>query len=667
MTTIRLKLGDCIERLRELPEGSVDAVICDPPYFLEFMNKEWDKASGEGETEGQRMQASHEAWLHEVYRVLKPQGAVKASSGTRTHHRLGAAMEAVGFSVGWAKNWVHGQGFAKGTDISKGIDRIKGAKRKVVGYKRGVGGENLNDIVRGGKVRDTSEEGSKGVGAYGTGAKQVAVDVPITVPATPEAEKWDGWKTGLSPNWEPVLLGVKEGEPEIRPGATRAVWLTRKPMKASVVQNTLDHGCGGLNIGATRIGSDDITINRWSDGAKVFGGGAGHPFHAVKVKGRWPKNVMLIHSDECEVAGTKSVRSGTAVRHRAGGKNIFSEKSKPTLDDMSYAGEDGLEQMVEWDCEEICPVPGLGDPARFFFQALGVRWGLTEAIWTFLRTLVCHPEGECVVLTEDQRDRDRFWSVRIEDESVHAVIYEGTPGEDDVGNFMRVLKPGGHLVVISPEEELTGHNAACRVEDEGFEIRDSILLLDESKSYTYVAKPASKERHSGVTQRLRKVEIEVAYLEEGVEPEELEGVFSKAQIKKLTKGRSIPADKVPEDAEGLVRIETEVVEKRFCNNHPTVKPRGMFEAQMEDLAPGSVVIDPFVGSGSSALAALKFDIDFTGIDQDPEFLLIAEERARFWDSAQASWDAATIESEAPGSEAEREPTLIEELFGVEDG
>ena len=40
---VRLYLGDCIEVMREMDAESVDAVVCDPPYGLEFMGKEWDK------------------------------------------------------------------------------------------------------------------------------------------------------------------------------------------------------------------------------------------------------------------------------------------------------------------------------------------------------------------------------------------------------------------------------------------------------------------------------------------------------------------------------------------------------------------------------------------------------------------------------------------------
>jgi len=38
--------GDCLDVLRTLPDCSVDAVVTDPPYGLEFMGKDWDGADG---------------------------------------------------------------------------------------------------------------------------------------------------------------------------------------------------------------------------------------------------------------------------------------------------------------------------------------------------------------------------------------------------------------------------------------------------------------------------------------------------------------------------------------------------------------------------------------------------------------------------------------------
>lgn len=39
---MRLLHGDCVEVMRGLPECSVDAIVTDPPYGLEFMGKDWD-------------------------------------------------------------------------------------------------------------------------------------------------------------------------------------------------------------------------------------------------------------------------------------------------------------------------------------------------------------------------------------------------------------------------------------------------------------------------------------------------------------------------------------------------------------------------------------------------------------------------------------------------
>jgi len=84
------------------------------------------------------------------------------------------------------------------------------AEREVVGYTRGVGGENLNDIVQGkDTIRDTTDPGGKGVGAYGTGAKQVAITIPVTAPATEAARMFEGFGTAMKPAWEPFIVGRK--------------------------------------------------------------------------------------------------------------------------------------------------------------------------------------------------------------------------------------------------------------------------------------------------------------------------------------------------------------------------------------------------------------------------------------------------------------------------
>lgn len=199
--TIKLWNGDCLERLRDLSDASVGAICCDPPYDISFMNRDWDDND---------VLKNDKIW-RECFRVLVPGGTLKAFSATRTYHRLCRMLEQVGFTDVTLEGWVYGSGFPKSTNISKMLDKQAGAEREVVGYKRGVGGENMNDIVRGKEVRQTTDEGGKGVGAYGTGAKQVAVDVPITKPTTEDAKRWEGYGTALKPAWEPICVGRKPG------------------------------------------------------------------------------------------------------------------------------------------------------------------------------------------------------------------------------------------------------------------------------------------------------------------------------------------------------------------------------------------------------------------------------------------------------------------------
>ena len=68
---IELLHGDCLERLRELPDGSVDAIVTDPPYFRvkgEAWDRQWDDAE------------QFIAWIGQLceqwHRVLKPNGSL---------------------------------------------------------------------------------------------------------------------------------------------------------------------------------------------------------------------------------------------------------------------------------------------------------------------------------------------------------------------------------------------------------------------------------------------------------------------------------------------------------------------------------------------------------------------------------------------------------------
>lgn len=259
--SVTLYHGDCLDVLRELPDASVDAVCTDPPYALEFMGKTWD-----GWSTPAAFQEWCGLWAAECLRVLKPGGHLLAFGGSRTWHRLAVAVEDAGFEIRDSIAWLYGSGFPKSLDVSKAIDRAAGAEREVVGRARGAA---------------TSSTASLGV---------FRPEYDVTTPATPDAERWQGWGTALKPAFEPIVVG-------------------RKPLDGTVAANVLAHGTGALNIDATRT--------RRGDGDRTEYGRDRHLPHANTTAslgrfaevtpyvpndaGRWPTNVVLDDTQAAEL------------------------------------------------------------------------------------------------------------------------------------------------------------------------------------------------------------------------------------------------------------------------------------------------------------------------------------------------------------------------------
>ena len=266
-----LTCGDCVEMMRALPDGSVDAIVTDPPYGIGFMGKGWD-AAVPGDT-----------FAAEALRVLKPGGHIIAFAATRTIHRLTVALEDASFEIRDQIGWLQYQGFPKSLDVSKAIDGAAGVERDVVGTKKaGMGSGKTFGMLQ--------SEGNNGTAPSA---------VPITAPATPEARRWSGWGTALKPAIEPAILA-------------------RKPLVGTVAENVLAHGTGGLNIDGCRYaygdsawpgpGSDPGTMEASFAPNERYGKldyNAGEEDHSSPA-GRWPANVYA-----CPKPARRERNSGT--------------------------------------------------------------------------------------------------------------------------------------------------------------------------------------------------------------------------------------------------------------------------------------------------------------------------------------------------------------------
>jgi len=280
MSEANIRHGDCLEVLRSMPDGSVDAIVTDPPYGLSFMGKRWDYDV-----------PSVEIW-RECLRVLKPGGHLLAFAGTRTQHRMAVRIEDAGFEIRDMIAWVYGSGFPKSLDVSKAIDKAAGAERVVIGsrIKGGIGSSQTF-------AQDAWTQANRG-----------PIELDITAPATDAASQWQGWGTALKPALEPITVA-------------------RKPLVGTVAENVLQHGTGALNVDGCRVGTEDDCARKPSlvhDTAAGFGkgaamGGRGHD------AGRWPANLIHDGSDEVVAcfpanAGASAPVKGTEVSRASVGR-----------------------------------------------------------------------------------------------------------------------------------------------------------------------------------------------------------------------------------------------------------------------------------------------------------------------------------------------------------
>jgi len=294
---IDLRLGDCIEILKTLPDNSVDSIVTDPPYGIGFMNKEWDspqkhkeliereiKRSQErfeegkspakggfskgvqpglpigGAKEGKWFQEWCEQWAVECFSVLKPGGHLLSFSSPRTYHRMATAFEDSGFQIRDQIMWVFGSGFPKSHNIGKAIDKIQGNEREVVGQVERKDFTNYD-----GSMMDVDNRG-----------KHISIEIPITKGQS----DYEGWGTALKPAHEPICMA-------------------RKPLtEKSIAENVLKWETGGINIDDCRIGNELRTTPIHSDDVKddntLFGLHKTIQHERVETtEGRFPANIMF--------------------------------------------------------------------------------------------------------------------------------------------------------------------------------------------------------------------------------------------------------------------------------------------------------------------------------------------------------------------------------------
>lgn len=349
---VELHLGDCLEVMKSLPAGSVEAVVTDPPYGLSFMGKDWDHG-----TPGP-------AFWGEALRVAKSGAHLLAFGGTRTFHRLAVAIEDAGWEIRDTVMWVYG--FPKSLDVSKAIDKaafmdwLAAHPKKAAKYEeqmRQAGGDHKarEHVLRkwrkaaGAERQAVQRDPNWRARVHSDSIYEGGQERPqfITAPATDAARQWSGWGTALKPAWEPVIVA-------------------RKSLEGTVAENVLRYGTGAINVDGCRVeptGESRARADEASKDRRYAERGSTNFAVAPGVRGgdpagRWPANLIHDGSEEVVLLFPQT----TSGKQAAGGHVRNSDKHRNAY--AAFKGE---------RCEGDVLFGDSGSAARFFYCAKASR------------------------------------------------------------------------------------------------------------------------------------------------------------------------------------------------------------------------------------------------------------------------------------------------------
>ena len=285
----KLYQGNMLDMLEVIDKESIDSIITDPPYELNFMGKGWDNSG---------IAFQPDTWK-KCYEVLKPGGYLLAFGGSRTFHRIACAIEDAGFEIRDTIMWLYGSGFPKSQNIGKMYDKKMGNDRVKIGETK-IGKTSLGD----GSGWDTSQN-MKDIKATGK------IDI------TKGTSKFEGWGSSLKPSYEPIIVA-------------------RKPFKGSLVDNVIKYGVGGINIDECRVEHNEPLKTTNRKGIQNYGDfnwnydTTKNHIASANPKGRFPANTILTYdeTDFEEVCGGFPIsKSKGAFPKKINGKSNITFRS----------------------------------------------------------------------------------------------------------------------------------------------------------------------------------------------------------------------------------------------------------------------------------------------------------------------------------------------------
>jgi len=653
---VKIHIGDCLEVLKTIQDSSVDSIVTDPPYGLSFKGKKWDYDV-----------PTVSVW-EECLRVLKPGGHLLAFAGTRTQHRMAVRIEDAGFEIRDMIVWVYGSGFPKSLDVSKAIDKRGGAsvawfgpwfrkwredngvtqKQVAALFPSKTGnitgcvanwelGFNMPTPEQFNLIRDTfglpfasveeaerevvgKKDGNLLAFTPGQDIDRSATTLDITAPATDAARQWQGWGTALKPALETVTLASKPYTDEqvrdiIQSNLFRLearLWLLSSA-NAAGKSSTSNQSEYGAACAIAQWNADEITSTRadlcGQMGTSLF---ALATTTSLNIVSSWRRTLDESWSD--------------------GSTSTIETKSSTTIDWRTL--KFSVSQITPASIIKACSLPGgfsaNASTAESHFNAslLLLQSILTLSVTEPVISLAQHehqgagvtPNLDPVVLArkplvgtvaanvlEHGTGAINVDGCRVPSEKATgwggggSKLYDGGLSRDggearptDAGRWpANLIHDGSQEVIGLFPYSISGANKPCEIKADrnidfmrGLTHRTGYFQSSEGSAsrFFYCAKASKSDREEGI--------------------EGMEGIGA-----------------LRDSGRGSARRK---------NHHPTVKPTDLMRYLVRLVTPpGGVVLDPFMGSGSTGKAAVLEGFSFIGIEREAEYFEIAESRISF--------------------------------------
>jgi site-specific DNA-methyltransferase (adenine-specific) len=383
-----------LDLLQVIEPNTIDSIVTDPPYELNFMWKWWDNSW---------IAFNPDTWK-KCLEVLKPWWYLLAFWGSRTYHRIACAIEDAGFEIRDCIMWLYGSWFPKSMNLWKGIEskllnwtanpkdfkNLEWEKHNVTCWFNATWKETW--------YRDKEYEMTK-------------IDVEYK---TELWERYKWWGTALKPSYEPIIVA-------------------RKPLEWSCTDNVIKYGVWGINIDECRVGTETISIHNapaWTFAGWEYDRGSDTESYRDSVW-RFPANTILTYweDDKEEVcSGFPNTAPSKRVEWWANRKS-YNQKE---VVNPSWWKEVNRIRKTEWYDDNW------GSAARYFYCAKASKRDRDEWLDEFEESnAMCDRNPE---LKSANMPQNRSWNMR---KNTHPTVKP----TDLMQYLVRLVTPNGWTVL----------------------------------------------------------------------------------------------------------------------------------------------------------------------------------------------------------------------------